>query len=209
MKPIAKNEKLQKEFFRVELEGLIDKTHLLAKLSGLIDWQKISDEFGVYYHEHMGRPGKPVRLMAGLLLLQHTFKCSDEEIVARFVENPYYQYFCGNDFFEHRLPIDPTALIKWRKRIGKEGCEKILKLTLDAGLKSQTIKARDFKRTIVDTTGFRTLPESIGKDGIKGKRIRAKTQTDLRGNSPASCLPNLQICPCKTIQKNEPCPQNS
>ncbi len=152
MKPIAKNEKLQREFFRVELEGLIDKTHPLAKLSGLIDWQKISDEFGVYYHEHMGRPGKPVRLMAGLLLLQHTFKCSDEEIVARFVENPYYQYFCGNDFFEHRLPIDPTALIKWRKRIGKEGCEKILKLTLDAGLKSQTIKARDFKRTIVDTT---------------------------------------------------------
>jgi len=90
--------------------------------------------------------------MAGLLLLQHTFKCSDEEIVARFVENPYYQYFCGNDFFEHSLPIDPTALIKWRQRIGKEGWEKLLKLTIEAGLKSKTIQKKDFKRTIADTT---------------------------------------------------------
>lgn len=152
MKPKEKNEKLQKELFRVELEGLIDKKHPLAQLSELIDWEKLAKDFGVYYHEHMGRPGKPVRLMAGLLLLQHTFKCSDEEIVARFVENPYYQYFCGNDFFEHTLPIDPTALIKWRRRIGHEGCEKILKLTLDAGLKSQTLKTKDLKRIIVDTT---------------------------------------------------------
>ncbi len=152
MKPKQKNKDIQKDLFRIELKGLIDKTHSLVKLAEMIDWQSLSQEFGIYYHEHIGRPGKPVRLMAGLLLLQHTFKCSDEEIVSRFVENPYYQYFCGNDFFEHRLPIDPTALIKWRQRIGKEGCEKLLKLTIEAGLKSKTIQKKDFKRVIADTT---------------------------------------------------------
>ncbi len=152
MKPKRKNKEIQKDLFRIELKGLIDKTHSLVKLSEMIDWEGLSQDFDAYYHDHMGRPGKPTRLMAGLLLLQHTFKCSDEEIVARFVENPYYQYFCGNDFFEHSLPIDPTALIKWRQRIGKEGCEKILKLTIEVGLKSKTIQKKDFKRTIADTT---------------------------------------------------------
>ncbi len=152
MKPKHKNNEIQRDLFRVELKGIIDKNHPLVKLSEMIDWEFLNQELSVYYHEHMGRPGKAIRLMAGLLLLQHTFKCSDEEIVARFVENPYYQYFCGNDFFEHTVPIDPTALIKWRKRIGKEGCEKLLKLTIEAGLKSKTIEKKDLKRVIADTT---------------------------------------------------------
>ena len=59
--------------------------------------------------------------MAGLLYLQHTFRLSDEAVVARWTENPYYQHFTAETFFQHRPPIDPTSLIRWRKRIGEFG----------------------------------------------------------------------------------------
>ena len=90
--------------------------------------------------------------MAGLILLQHTYNLSDEEIVMRWRENPYWQYFCGFEYFQHDFPIDPTSLIKWRKRIGKEGCEKILALTVQSGIESGTLKVSHIKRVIVDTT---------------------------------------------------------
>lgn len=85
--------------------------------------------------------------MAGILLLQHTYKLSNDEVVKRWSENPYWQYFCGFEYFQHDFPIDPTSLIKWRKRIGKEGCEKILSLTIQTSV----ITKRDIKRVIVDT----------------------------------------------------------
>lgn len=151
MKP-KKKDAPQKELFQHELVELVDPRHALVKLAYLIDWGPLEKEFSAPFHDSFGRPAKSVRLMTGLLLLQHTFNLSDEEVVARFVENPYYQYFCGNIFFEHTFPCDPTSLTRWRKRLGRQGCEKILQLTIDAGLKSKTIKKSDFHRVIVDTT---------------------------------------------------------
>ena len=62
----------------------------------------------------------------GLLCLQHAFALSDEAVVARGVENPYYQHFCGETFFQHRPPIDPSSLTRWRQRMGEEGVEWLL-----------------------------------------------------------------------------------
>lgn len=142
----------QKEMFKVELVQLLDPCHQLVKLSNSINWASLEEGCGASFHEALGRPGKSVRLMAGLLLLQHTFNLSDEEVVARFVENPYFQYFCGHKFFEHHLPCDPSSLTRWRKRLGREGCERILKLTIEAGLKQHVLKEKDLSRVIIDTT---------------------------------------------------------
>jgi Transposase domain (DUF772) len=42
--------------------------------------------------------------MAGLATLKHTYNLSDEVVCELWVENPYYQYFCGEEFFRHFLP---------------------------------------------------------------------------------------------------------
>jgi IS5 family transposase len=68
------------------------------------------------------------------------------------VENPYYQYFCGEEYFRHKLPIDPSALSRWRRRIGEQGAELILKLTVPADLKTKAVQPSSLERIIFDTT---------------------------------------------------------
>ena len=90
--------------------------------------------------------------MVGLTYLGHAFGLSDEEVVRRWVENPYWQFFCGEEYFRHDLPIDPSSLSRWRKRIGEEGSELILKITLHAGLQSGAVRESSLERITVDTT---------------------------------------------------------
>lgn len=152
MKPKAPAKRPQNDLFRMALENLIDRHHELARLSEVIDWDGIASEFGSLYVDRKGRPGIPTRLMAGLLYLKATFKLSDEEVVRRWVENPYWQFFCGETYFRHELPIHPTSLTRFRKRIGEDGCELLLSQTIDAGLKTKTVKQQDLEQVVVDTT---------------------------------------------------------
>ncbi len=98
------------------------------------------------------RPGIAIRLMVGLHYLKYMFNLSDEAVVERWVANPYYQYFCGEQYFQHRLPIDPSQMTRFRSRIGASGCETMLTLTIEAGLKSKTIDAKSVEVLNVDTT---------------------------------------------------------
>jgi IS5 family transposase len=141
----------QVDMFRSRLANILDHGHPLYRLSGLIEWEVFACEFGKLYSEE-GRPGIPIRLMVGLTYLSHAFNTSDEETVRRWVENPYHQYFCGEEYFQHTLPIDPSSLSRWRQRIGSQGAELILKLTVAVGLASKAVKASSLERVIVDTT---------------------------------------------------------
>jgi IS5 family transposase len=91
-------------------------------------------------------------LIAGLFYLKHAFNLSDEALVVRWVENPYWQYFCGEIYLQHKLPIDPTSMTKWRKRLGEKGCELLLQEMLSVGVKTKTVKLDEMKKVIVDTT---------------------------------------------------------
>ena len=91
MKPKEPAKRPQNDLFRMELENLIDRRHELVRLSEAIDWEGIVSEFGTLYVDRKGRPGIPTRLMAGLLYLKATFKLSDEDVVRRWVENPYWR----------------------------------------------------------------------------------------------------------------------
>jgi transposase, IS5 family len=99
-----------------------------------------------------GRPATPTRLVAGLFYLQHAFRLSDEAVVARWAENPYWQHFCGETFFQHRLPIDPSSMTRWRNRIGEEGVEWLLTETIRAGQRAGTVQDDHLKKVTVDTT---------------------------------------------------------
>jgi IS5 family transposase len=118
----------------------------------VIDWDVFEARFGELYHPHLGRPGVPIRLMAGLSYLQHTFALSDDAVVERWVENPYWQYFCGFDYLQLELPIDPSSLVRWRQRIGRDGIELLLQETIAAAQRAKAVKEQSLERISVDTT---------------------------------------------------------
>jgi len=153
MKPKPKMKTNQQPMIgTMRLELAIDMDHELVQLAQVIDWEAITTEFRPMYCPNNGRPAVPTRLMAGLQLLKHTFNLSDEQVVARWVENPYWQFFCGEEFFRHTFPIHPTQMTRWRQRIGESGVEKLLQITILAGKTTKTITERSFEKVIVDTT---------------------------------------------------------
>ena len=142
----------QDSLFQSRLEQIIDMRHPLVKLATQIDWSGLDEQFGELYVEGFGRPGLPTRLMVGLHYLKYAYDESDESVVARFLENPYWQYFCGFDFFQHEFPLDPTSLVKWRQRVGDGGAESLLQKTIETAVDQKLIRKCDIERVNVDTT---------------------------------------------------------
>jgi IS5 family transposase len=142
----------QGNLFRVELSRIIDRGHGLVKLAEAVDWHRLDEMFGSTYCPDNGRPGVSTRLMVALHYLKYTHNLSDEEVVTCWVENPYWQHFSGMKWFEHDVPIDPSSMTRWRKRIGEAGAEGLLRETLEAGLKIKAVKPHQLKRVNVDTT---------------------------------------------------------
>lgn len=135
----------------VELIDIIDLNHSLCHLATITEWDELHTDLSEYFKEE-GNPAKSVRLVVGLLYLKSMYEISDEQVVAHWVENPYWQYFCGEQYFRHELPLHPTTLVKWRKRLGAKGmkrvAEEIYCVALDLGFLSQ----KDLTEVIVDTT---------------------------------------------------------
>jgi len=127
----------QLSFCQQSLSEQLNPKHPLYRLAGVIPWESLEKEFSKYY-SHTGRKSHPVRLMLGLLILKQLRNLSDESVVERWVENGYYQYFCGEAYFQWEFPCHPTDLVHFRKRIGEKGVEKILQLSIDLhGKKAQ------------------------------------------------------------------------
>jgi len=138
----------QLNIFKVPLVHFIREDHELCLLANKIDWDFVEGEFLGYYCPDNGRPGIPIRKIVGVLLLRRMFNLSDEDVVDKWKENPYWQYFCGEVNFQHEGPFDPTELIKFRKRIGETGAEKILKISIDLF----DPKEIEEKEVLIDTT---------------------------------------------------------
>lgn len=151
MKPRTAPRALAEDLFRQRLENLLDTRHELCRLAEQIPWDSCTERFGALYAER-GRPGLPLRLLVGLQLLKHLHAVSDEEVGAQWVENPYWQYFCGEEYFQHTLPIDPSQMTRFRQRLGEAGCEWLLQLTITVGLQTKTIRAAHLRQVSVDTT---------------------------------------------------------
>ena len=144
------------------------------------------------FSSHTGRPATNTRLIVGLMYLQHSCGLSDEAVVLQWTQNPYWQYFCGEVFFQKHAPIHPSSLTRWRKRLGEEGLELLLQETLDAAVRGGFARKSDFKRVSVDTTvqekaiayptdanliykGIRLVANGARKFGLKLRQTYEKT----------------------------------
>ena len=143
---------LQGNFFKVLLVDIINAQHPLVKLGQAIDWSHLTEVLGELFCEDNGRPAKPVRLMVGLHYLKYTYDLSDEGVLAGWVENPYWQHFCGEQYFEHRLPVESSSLTVWRKRMSETGVEEMLAETIRTGMSQKLIRKSEVERVNVDTT---------------------------------------------------------
>ena len=142
----------QGDLFRSRLDQILNRRHSLFRLADSIDWSVFDKEFGSLYVENVGRPGLPIRLLVGLHYLKHAYNVSDEAVVEQFIENGYWQYFCGFEYFQHKFPLDPTTLVKWRKRIGPKGMEKLLQVTIETAKSKEYVTEKHLERVNVDTT---------------------------------------------------------
>ena len=166
------------DFVRARLDSMIDLRHPLVVLGTKLPWEAIEaalapkfahadrspksqtviDLLGMELVEFQdgisraGRPRLPIRLMTGLLYLKNSFNLSDEELVQRWAENVYWQHFCGLEYFEPRLPCDATQIGRFRRAIGEEGLEQLLKATIETAVDSKVIKPQELERVIVDST---------------------------------------------------------
>ena len=124
---IDKNPQLS--IFETPLKTFINIKHELCVLSTEIDWDSVEKDFSGYYKD-FGRPSIPIRKIVGLVLLRQIYNLSDEAMIDRWIENPYWQYFCGEHVFQKTKPMDPSEFVHFRNRIGEEGSEKLLKLSI-------------------------------------------------------------------------------
>jgi IS5 family transposase len=150
MKP--KSRVPQRELFGAHLSEMLNPEHPLYVLADRIDWHQFELAIDECYAEELGRPGVNTRMMVGLMYLKHAFDESDESVVARWVENPYWQYFCGCEYMQHELPIDPSLMSKWRKRVGAERLETLLEVTIHTALAMKAVKPQELQKVNVDTT---------------------------------------------------------
>jgi transposase, IS5 family len=121
----------QKELFRPALDQFIDRSQPLVRLGERIDWPAIERELAQIYGPGAGHPPRPARLMAGLLILQHMHSLSDKALCERWLESPYFQYFCGEEVFRHKLNFSRSSLSRCRRRLGAERLKSLLLAKLD------------------------------------------------------------------------------
>src|SRR6266480_4861724 len=152
MRPRERRETGEQDLFRSRLDQIIDLKHPLVALARTVDWGFLEGRFGEVYTDDPGHPPLPTRLMAGLAILKHTYDLSDEVLCERWVENPYYQFFCGEEFFQHRLVFDRSSLTRWRNRMGEERLQALIQESLSVATRTKAIKPSELSRVIVDTT---------------------------------------------------------
>ena len=138
------------DLFRARLDQIINLKHELVLLAGKIDWDWIDGEIAPLYSEN-GRPGIETRFMIGLLLLKHIYGLSDEGVCERWVHDPYFQFFTGEEFFQHTFPHERSDLSHWRKRLGDK-LELLLAESLRVAHEAGALRSQDLKRVTVDTT---------------------------------------------------------
>jgi transposase, IS5 family len=152
MKPTTNTNIADEPLFQSRLSQIIDLRHPLVQLAQALDWKALEDKVAPLYCAGNGRPGLSPRLMVGLNYLKYAFNESDESVVARWIENPYWQYFCGMEFMQHELPIDPSSMTRWRDRVGPEMFDLMQAQVLKAAVALGQVKASAFETVAIDST---------------------------------------------------------
>ena len=188
MKPKSPENTLpQYELFKTKLSSFLDSKHPLVQIALRMDWSFFNTRFGAVFSDK-GRPALSTRLMVALCYLKHTYNLSDEALINTFLENPYWQYFCGFEYFQHRFPCDPSSMTRFRNRLGEQGCEELLRETLRLAETNKLLKKTELCEVIVDTTvqdkaiDFPTDAKLLNKAREKLVSAAKARQIELRQN---------------------------
>src|SRR5476651_2454283 len=138
------------DLFRSRLDQIINLKHELAQLAEKVDWDFIDGEIAPLYSDK-GRPGIPTRFAIGLLLLKQIYGLSDEGVCERWVYDPYFQYFAGEEVFQHEFLHERSDLSHWRKGLGDK-LELLLAESLRVAHASGALRTKELARVTVDTT---------------------------------------------------------
>ena len=122
-------------------------SHPLVRLSERMNWDQLEAQIDVIYSDGSGQPP----LSTQLHYLKYAFNESDESVAERWVENPYWQYFCGYEYLQHELPLYPTSLTRWRNQVGDK-LEALLAHTIQIALKTKAMSIREWDHVNVDST---------------------------------------------------------
>lgn len=152
MKPRPNADSSQLDLFRAQFTQILDLEHPLVVLADKIDWRRFEVALAECFASDIGAPALSTRLIIGLLYLKYAFNESDESLVERWIENPYWQYFCGFSTMQHELPLHPTSLVKWRQRLGAERLAEMIKETIALALREKAIAPSELRQVNVDTT---------------------------------------------------------
>ena len=150
MRPKKPTKTGEGDLFRARLEQIINMKHELVQLADKIDWGWIDEEIAPLYSDQ-GRPGIETRFVVGLLLLKQIYGLSDEGVCERWIHDPYFQHFTGEEFFQHAFPHERSDLSHWRKRLGDK-LELLLAESLRVAHETGALRTGDLKRVTVDTT---------------------------------------------------------
>ncbi len=143
IRPKERRDSGQKDLFRARLDPIVDNGHPPAKLARSVDWGVLEAGFGAVYSDKAGHPPLPTRLMAGLAILKHMHDLSDEALCERWIENPYFQLFCGEEFFQHKPPFDRSSSTRWRPRMGEETLVALIQESLNVAARTGAANPAD------------------------------------------------------------------
>lgn len=142
----------QRHLYKPLLKETVWLGHPIVKLADVIDWDSFHDGMIPAFSVDKGRTSLPVRLMVGLHYLKYAYDLSDEEVLEQWLQNPYWQYLTGGEYFEHELPVNSSSMTRWRKYLKKTGAKKMLEESIKTGLREKFIKKTELKCVNVDTT---------------------------------------------------------
>jgi IS5 family transposase len=109
MRPKKQQKARHDDLFRARLDQIINMKHALVGQDDKIDWTWLDEQLANCFSDQ-GRPSEPVRFMVGMFLLKHTYALSDEQVWDRWVHDPYFQYFTGEELFQHELPRERSGI---------------------------------------------------------------------------------------------------
>src|SRR5436309_8700637 len=213
MRPRERRETSEQDLFRSRLDQIIDIKHALVKLARTIDWRFLEQTFGAVYTDKPGQPPLPTRLMAGLAILKHTYDLSDEALCDRWVENPYFQYFCGEEFFQHALVFDRSSLTRWRQRMGEEKLQALLQESLAVATRTNAMKPSDLARVVIDHGAAEggDVPDrcqaaqpGARAAGTSGEEARRESAPILSAGRQAGPHQAPALRPCAPVQTRQP-----
>lgn len=174
---------VQSHLFKPLLRDIVSSNHAMVRLADAIDWKSFEDGLDECFCSDNGRPSCSVRLMVGLHYLKYASGMSDESVLAEWLENPYWQYFTGEIYFEHEYPTDQSSMSRWRKKLAKSGAEKMLEESLKTGLREGFIKKTDLNRVNVDSTvqekAVRYPTDARLYDRMRERLVKSARQNDV------------------------------